>query len=94
MEQELRQFVNMNYGPESWNQIVKLQAEIRVREQEAKLQAEREREEAIEKLCIWIGVISVVILFIFMIVVAYQVAAAGMIMYNKLEGQGYISSWM
>jgi hypothetical protein len=35
-----------------------------------------------------------VILFIFMIVVAYQVAAAGLIMYNKLEGQGYISSWM
>jgi len=94
MEQELRQFVNMNYGPESWNQIVKLQAEMRVREQEAKLQAEREREEAIEKLCIWIGVISLVILFIFMIVVAYQVAAAGLIMYNKLEGQGYISSWM
>lgn len=94
MENELRQFVNMNYGPQSWAQIVKLQADIRIREQEARLQAEREREEAIERLCIWIGVISVVILFIFMVVVAYQVAASGLIMYNKLEGQGYISSWM
>ena len=39
MENELRQFVNMNYGPQSWNEIVRIQAEIRVREQEAIAQA-------------------------------------------------------
>jgi hypothetical protein len=37
MENELRQFVNMNYGPQSWAQIVKLQADIRIREQQARL---------------------------------------------------------
>jgi CHASE3 domain sensor protein len=92
MENELRQFVNMNYGPQSWAQIVKLQAEIRVREQEARLQAEREREEAIERLCIWIGVISVVILFIFMIVVAYKVAASTMIIQSVTRGN--ITPWV
>jgi len=94
MEQELRTFVNMNYGPESWNQIVKLQADIRVREQEAKLQAEREREEAIERLCIWIGVISVVVLFIFMVVVAYQVAASSFIVQQTVSGRGSILPWV
>ena len=92
MENELRQFVNMNYGPQSWAQIVKLQADIRIREQEAKLQAEREREEAIERLCIWVGVISVVILFIFMIVVAYKVAASTMIIQSVTRGN--ITPWV
>ena len=92
MENELRQFVNMNYGPQSWAQIVKLQADIRIREQEARLQAEREREEAIERLCIWIGVISVVILFIFMIVVAYKVTASTMIIQSVTRGN--ITPWV
>ena len=92
MENELRQFVNMNYGPQSWAQIVKLQADIRIREQEAKLQAEREREEAIERLCIWIGVISVVILFLFMIVVAYKVAASTTIIQSVTRGN--ITPWV
>ena len=76
MENELRQFVNMNYGPESWNQIVKLQAEIRVREQEAIEQAKREREEAIEKICIWIAIIAFGGLLVFMGIVAFSVAQA------------------
>ena len=73
MEQELRQFVNMNYGPESWNQIVKLQAEIRVREQEAILQAKREREETIEKICIWVAILAFGGLVVFMGMVAWRV---------------------
>jgi len=76
MEQELRQFVNMNYGPESWNQIVKLQAEIRVREQEAILQAKREREETIEKICIWVAILAFGGLVVFMGMVAWSVAQA------------------
>jgi hypothetical protein len=94
MEQELRTYVNMNYGPESWNQIVRLQAEIRVREQEAREQAEREREEAIERLCIWIGVLSLLALFIFMVVVAYQVAASTMILQHVGAGRGSIVPWV
>ena len=76
MENELRQFVNMNYGPQSWNQIVRIQAEIRVREQEAKEQAKREQEEFIEKICIMVGVGAVLALLIFMVIVAYNVAQA------------------
>jgi hypothetical protein len=76
MEQELRQFVNMNFGPDSWNQIVKLQAEIRVREQEAILQAKREREETIEKICIWVAILAFGGLVVFMGMVAWSVAQA------------------
>ena len=76
MEQELRTYVNMNYGPESWNQIVKLQAEIRVREQEAILQAKREREETIEKICIWVAILAFGGLVVFMGMVAWSVAQA------------------
>ena len=76
MEQELRQFVNMNYGPESWNQIVKLQAEIRVREQEAIEAAKRQREQQIENICIWVAVLAVGGLVVFMGMVAWSVAQA------------------
>lgn len=76
MENELRQFVNMNYGPSSWNEIVRIQAQIRVREQEEIAQAKRDREEAIEKICIWVGIIAVIGLFVFMGVIAWNVAQA------------------
>ena len=76
MENELRQFVNMNYGPSSWNEIVRIQAQIRVREQEEIAQAKRDREEAIEKICIWIGIIAVLSLIVFMGVIAWNVAQA------------------
>ena len=94
MENELRMFVNMNYGPQSWNQIVKLQADIRIREQQAREQAEREREEAIEKLCIWIGVLALIVFFIFMVVVAYQVAASTMILQHTVSSRGSITPWV
>lgn len=94
MENELRQFVNMNYGPQSWNQIVKLQADIRIREQQAREQAEREREEAIERLCIWIGVISLMALFIFMVVVAYQVTASTIVLQHTVGSRGSIAPWV
>lgn len=94
MENELRMFVNMNYGPQSWNQIVKLQADIRIREQQAREQAEREREEAIERLCIWIGVISLIAFFIFMVVVAYQVTASTMILQHTVSSRGSIVPWV
>lgn len=94
MENELRMFVNMNYGPQSWAQIVKLQADIRIREQQAREQAEREREEFIEKLCIWIGVSALIVFFIFMVVVAYQVAASTMILQHTVSSRGSIVPWV
>jgi len=76
MEYELRQFVNMNYGPQSWNEIIRIQAEIRVREQEAIAQAKRDREEAIERICIWVAALAVLGLIVFMIFMAWNVAQA------------------
>jgi hypothetical protein len=76
MENELRQFVNMNYGPSSWNEIVRIQAQIRVREQEAIAQAKRDKEQLIEKLCIWVAIVAVLGLIVFMCVVAWNVAQA------------------
>ncbi|MBL96373.1 MAG: hypothetical protein CMF52_01020 [Legionellales bacterium] len=76
MENELRTFVNMNYGPNAWNQIVAIQAQIRVREKEERERLKREQEEFIEKVCIWIGSIAVCGLFVFMIIVAWNVASA------------------
>ena len=76
MENELRQFVNMNYGPQSWNEIIRIQAEIRVREKEAIAQAKREREEMIEKVCIWVAILAFAGLVLFMGIVAWNVAQA------------------
>ena len=76
MENELRQFVNMNYGPQSWNEIIRIQAEIRVREKEAIAQAKREREETIEKICIWVAILAFAGLVLFMGIVAWNVAQA------------------
>lgn len=45
MEQELRQYVNMVHGPNSWNEILQLQGKIRKDRQKAIYeQAERQRE--------------------------------------------------
>ena len=45
MEQELRTYVNLVHGPNSWNEIVSLQAKIRKDRQKAiYAQQERQRE--------------------------------------------------
>ena len=45
-------------------------------ERRAKEQAVREREEAIERICIWVGLLAVLGLIVFMCVVAWNVAQA------------------
>ena len=35
MEQELRTFVNMSHGPNAWNEVLRIQAEIRKKRKEA-----------------------------------------------------------
>ena len=37
MEDELRTFVNMNYGPNAWNEVIRLQAGIRVKKKQKEL---------------------------------------------------------
>ena len=64
MEQELRQFVNMNYGPNAWNEVIRIQAEIRRKKKEAELEAKRIQRQKIENAVIG----GCVLFFIFFII--------------------------
>ena len=70
MENELRNFVNLNYGPNAWNEVIRIQAEIRKQKKEAELEAKRKQKQMIENTIIG----GLVLLFIFFVVyVAYLV---------------------
>ena len=58
MEDELRTFVNMNYGPNAWNEVIRLQAGIRVKKKEAVEDAKKKQKELIEN-----GILAVCGLF-------------------------------
>ena len=58
MEDELRTFVNMNYGPNAWNEVIRLQADIRIKKKEAVEDAKKKQKELIE-----IGILAVCGLF-------------------------------
>ena len=64
MENELRTFVNMNYGPNAWNEVIRIQAEIRKQKKEAELEAQRKQRQAIENTIIG----GLVLLFIFFVI--------------------------
>ena len=70
MENELRNFVNLNYGPNAWNEVIRIQADIRKQKKEAELEAKRKQKQMIENTIIG----GLVLLFIFFVVyVAYLV---------------------
>ena len=70
MENELRNFVNLNYGPNAWNEVIRIQADIRKQKKEAELEAKRKQKQMIENTIIG----GLVLLFIFFIVyVSYLV---------------------
>ena len=48
MENELRTFVNMNYGPNAWNEVIRIQADIRLKKKEAIKEAKRRQAQKIE----------------------------------------------
>ena len=64
MENELRTFVNYNYGPNAWNEVIRIQAEIRKQKKEAELEAQRKQRQAIENTIIG----GLVLMFIFFVV--------------------------
>ena len=64
MENELRNFVNMHYGPNAWNEVISIQAQIRKQKKEAELEAQRKQRQAIENTIIG----GLVLLFIFFVV--------------------------
>ena len=64
MENELRNFVNLNYGPNAWNEVISIQAEIRKQKKEAQLEAKRRQRQMIENTIIG----GLVLLFIFFVI--------------------------
>jgi hypothetical protein len=64
MENELRTFVNMNYGPNAWNEVLRIQTEIRRKKKEAELEAKRIQRQKIENAVIG----GCVLFFIFFII--------------------------
>ena len=64
MENELRTFVNMNYGPNAWNEVISIQAEIRKQKKEAQLEAQRRQRQIVENTIIG----GLVLMFIFFVV--------------------------
>ena len=64
MENELRNFVNLNYGPNAWNEVIRIQAEIRKQKKEAELEAQRKQRQVVENTIIG----GLVLMFIFFVV--------------------------
>ena len=64
MENELRTFVNMNYGPNAWNEVIRIQAEIRKQKKEAQIEAQQRQRQMVQNTIIG----GLVLLFIFFVV--------------------------
>lgn len=67
MENELRNFITANYGMNAWQQIIKLQADIRVRQREERI-AEAKRQEELYEMCLIGGaVVFLAVIAVFVI---------------------------
>ena len=63
MENELRTFINFEYGPNAWNEVIRIQADIRIKKKEAEEEAKRKQKQMIENTIIG----GLVLLFIFFV---------------------------
>ena len=50
MENDLRNFVNLSYGPNAWNEVLRIQADIRLKKKEAIEEAKRKQAQMIENI--------------------------------------------
>ena len=57
MESELRQFVNFNYGHNAWNEVIRIQVNIRKKKKEAIAEAKRKQAQMIENTILGVLVI-------------------------------------
>ena len=71
MENELRNFITGQYGMNAWQQIIKIQADIRVRQQQEKIEAARRQEEIFEYILIGASVFVVAVVAIFIFIIAF-----------------------
>tara|TARA_R100001086_G_scaffold168896_1_gene91817 strand:+ start:317 stop:781 length:465 start_codon:yes stop_codon:yes gene_type:complete len=66
MENELRNFVNLSYGPNAWAEVIRIQAQIRLKKKEALKEAQRKKERIIEYVAI--GALIVILISFFSVV--------------------------
>ena len=52
-ENELRNMINMRFGPQAWQEIVEIQKQIRLERKRAKEQAKIEHDQFIYNICMW-----------------------------------------
>ena len=64
MERELRNFVNLSHGPNAWNEVLRIQAQIRKEKKEAILEERRKQRKMIENTIIG----GCVLFFVFFII--------------------------
>ena len=57
MERELRNFVNLSHGPSAWNEVIRIQADIRLKKKEAIAEAKRLRAKKIENIILGVLVV-------------------------------------
>ena len=67
MEKELRTFVNYSHGPNAWNEVLRIQAQIRKEKKEAELEEKRKQQKMVENTIIG-GCVLFFVLFIIYIV--------------------------
>ena len=57
MENELRNFVNMHYGPNAWNEVIRIQVNIRKKKKEAIEEAKRKQAQMVENIILGVLVV-------------------------------------
>ena len=57
MENDLRNFVNLSYGPNAWNEVLRIQADIRKQKKEAIEEAKRKQAQIIENIILGVLVV-------------------------------------
>ena len=57
MENDLRNFVNLSYGPNAWNEVLRIQADIRKQKKEAIEEAKRKQAKMIENIILGVLVV-------------------------------------
>ena len=57
MERELRNFVNLSHGPNAWNEVIRIQASIRLKKKEAIAEAKKLQAQRIENIILGVLVV-------------------------------------
>jgi len=58
MEEELRQFIQWNYGVSAWQEVIKIQGQIRIERQK---EAERKKKQIEEFIIIFLSVLGIIV---------------------------------